>query len=98
MLGKFFIPYHTNRHNQKNIRRFSRSFEDATSVGVLCSYKSLIGENKAVEWYIDELKDKGKKVSLLIFHENSSNTGGISNNSFSKKRLEFFWYLEKRAC
>ncbi len=95
MLGKFFIPYHTNRHNQKNVRRFSRSFEDATSVGVLCSYKSLIGENKAVEWYIDELKDKGKKVSLLIFHENSSNAGGISNNSFSKRDLNFFGIWKK---
>ena len=95
MLGNLFLPYHTNRYNRRNVRRFSRTFEEATAIGVICSYKSLIEENGAIDEYIKKLRKNGKKVMPLVFHENSSKTEGISRNSFSKNDLNFFGIWKK---
>ena len=95
MLGSFFLPYHTARYNKKkNIRRFSCSFEEATAIGLVCSYRSLIGD-KVIDQFVERLKQSGKKVTLLVFHENSNSTEGLSNNSFSKRDLSFFGFWKK---
>ncbi len=95
MFGNYFILLHTNRSSRKNIRRFSSSYQNALTIGVLCSYKSLIGQNNVIEEFVEDLKNKGKKVSMLVFHENSSNIDGISSNSFSKRDLNFFGFWKK---
>lgn len=97
MIDNLFITFHTNRQLRKGVRRFNSSYSDASSIGVLCSYKSLIGQDNAIEGYVEELKNNGKKVSLLVFHENLSNIDGIASNSFSKRDLNFFgnWKKER---
>ena len=97
MLGHLFIPYHTNRYNRRKVRRFSRSFTDSTNIGILCTYKSLVNGQGQIEEYMEQLKASGKKVSILIFHENSADTGSVSTNSFSKRDINFFgiWTNER---
>ena len=97
MLGKIFIPYHTQRRSRKKVHRLSSSYDQATTIGVVCSYGSLIEQDNQIDEFVENLKNESKKVSLLVFHENSSNTSGISNNSFSKRDLNFFgfWNNEK---
>ncbi len=95
MIGNHFISFHSKRQLQKKVRRFSSSCNDASSIGVICSHKSLIGQDNAIEEFVEELKNRGKKVTLLVFHENSSNIDGIASNSFSKRDLNFFGIWKK---
>lgn len=94
MLGSLFLPYHTKRSSKKSIRRYSCTYADASTIGLICSYQSLIGEN-VIDDFVKRLEQAGKKVSLLVFHENSSNTDGLANNSFSKNDLSFFGLWKK---
>jgi len=91
MLGSALLPYHTRRSSQQNIRRFSCSFVEANNIGIICSYHALINDT-VIEEFIELLKDEGKKVSLLVFHEDSSQTSQVDSNSFSKRDLNFFGY------
>lgn len=91
MLGSFFLPYHIKRYCKRNIKRYTRSFDDATSIGLVCSYKTLI-KGKEIDELVEKLKKLDKKISMLVFYENSSDTSSVSASSFSRKDLNFFGF------
>ncbi|MEQ9422933.1 MAG: hypothetical protein RJQ09_00850 [Cyclobacteriaceae bacterium] len=89
MLGATFLPFHISRYGKRNVKRFSRSFDLAESIGLVCSYKTMV-EGSLIDEFQKKLRSLDKKVSILVFHENSSKTEEISNSSFSKRDLNFF--------
>ncbi|MDA0196362.1 MAG: hypothetical protein O2887_05880 [Bacteroidetes bacterium] len=94
MLGSIFLPYHIRRYRKRKIQRFTRSFDAADTIGLICSYKTLINGHH-VDDLIDKLKKRDKTVNILVFYDNSSNTSSGSTGSFSKKDLTFFGFWSK---
>jgi len=94
MLGSIFLPYHIKKYCKRKVQRFTRSFDAADTIGLICSYNTLI-KGHQVHDLIDQLEKQDKSVKILVFHDNSSKISSGSTTSFSKKDLSFFGFWSK---
>ncbi len=101
MLGSVFLPYHIKKYCKRKVQRFTRSFDAADTIGLICSYQTLI-KGHQVHDLIDKLKKQDKSVKILVFYDNilpirytSSKILSGSTSSFSKRDLSFLGFWSK---
>jgi len=81
---------------RRNITRYPVSFEQARTVGLLFDATDLLNRN-VVRQYAEELKNKGKEVTLFAFLQENEKNSNFAFKHFTKKDLNWFQYPNEEA-
>ncbi len=80
----------------RNITRYPVSFEQARTVGLLFDATDPQDRN-TVRQYAEELKNKGKEVTLFAFLQENESNSNFPFKHFTKKDLNWFQYPNDEA-